>query len=215
MVKKNSASSEWFEKESKFFEKSMLALIGAIFASNLTTLSIMGQPFSWKISLYLFVFCILFRIKYHFLEPRLSKFYECRSRDLKNREKSIEQLIDELYLYIGYALCLSLLHFYVFLTVFLIYLILDQWYTTRYLNYAKRATSDWSGGIFNPKVLFRRWVCINYVNIILILIAISSIATLNINANLVAFLFISLIFVIEILIDWFFLNRDFYFDSFA
>ncbi len=217
MDKEKNEYSEWLKRESDIFKDSLIALIGAMFASNLKTLSVMGQPFSWPISLSLFAFFLLFRIKYHLLEFRLEKFHaEYYSKNQTNREKSIEQLMEQLYLYCGYGLALSVVHFSIFLPVFFVYLIIDQWYNKAYLScvdkYPKDRELDWGKGIFIPRELFVRWVYINRTNIILTLSAILAIVVLRVGINLAAAIFIPAILIMDIFLDWLCLNKKFYWD---
>ncbi len=205
---------KWLEKEKSIFAQSILALFGALFATNLKTFLILGQPCNWRISIGLFVFCLLFRIKNHLAELRLKKFYDDFTESLTDRGKSIEQITDELYLYLSHLLCLSIIHVYIFLATFFIYLLLDQYFNKVYIKHQISKKPKWGKDKFNPIRLFGNWVYINYFVFILILVAIYLISVLKINSNLVAYLFILFLLIIEILVDWFFLNRGFYLDYF-
>jgi len=205
---------KWLEKENDIYTQSMIALIAAIIASKIEGVSVLGQPCNWGLSILLFIFCLLLRIKYHLLEPRLREFYSHLSKSQTDREKSIEQIHEELYLYSSYMLCLSVFHFYIFLGAFSISLIINLWYNKIYLNYQMSEKPDWCKGKFKPERLFNSWVSMDYLEILLILIAILLIGTVNKYFILVAYLFILSLFVIEIAVDWFLTNRDFYLDYF-
>lgn len=209
------ATLKWLEKENSIFAQSILALFGALFASNLTTFSILGQPCNWRISIGLFIFCILFRIKNHLAEARLQEFYSNFTRSLTNRGQSLEQITDEFYLHLSHLLCLSIIHFYIFFITFSIYLIFDQCFNYAYIKYQINKKLKWGENKFNPIRLFKSWLYMSYAEVILILILIYLIPSLNINFNLVASIFIVLIIIIEIVLDWFFINRGFYLDYFV
>jgi len=209
------ATLKWLEKESSFFVQSTLALFGALFATKLTTFSILGQPCNLQISIGLFIFCILFRIKNHLSEFRLQEFYTNFTKSLTNRGKSIEQITDELYLHLSHLLCLSIIHFYIFLITFSIYLIFDQCFNYAYVKYQINKKLRWGENKFNPIRLFKSWVYMSYAEVILILIFIYLISVFNIDFNLVTSIFIVLIIIIEIVLDWFSINRGFYLQYFV
>jgi hypothetical protein len=210
-------TSEWFKKEKIMFEQSILALFASLLlATNLKTFSLRGQPCSLEISLGLFIFCILFRIKNHLAEPRLDKFYNDFLKNLKTvRKKSIEQITDELYLYLSYFLCVSIIHFYLFLITFLFYLILDEYFNITYLIHQKKKNPEWGNGKFDPVSLFISWIGISGFEIILIVVSFFLILAKKIDFNLAAYFFIALILIIEIAYDWFGRNIGFYLDYFG
>ncbi|MCX5699765.1 MAG: hypothetical protein NTX01_08755 [Candidatus Omnitrophica bacterium] len=210
---------KWLEKENDIYIQSMIALIAALIASKIEGVSVLDQPCNWGISVSLFIFCLLLRIKYHLAEPRLREFDSRLSESQSDREKSIEQIHEELYLYSSYTLCLSILHFYIFLVAFSIFLIVNLCYHKIYLNYQRSEKPDWGKGRFKPERLFKRWLIIDGIEIFLIsitifLIVISFIGTANKYFNLIAYIFISFLFIIEIAIDWILMNGDFYLNYF-
>jgi len=211
MIKRDKID-DWLKRESDIFQHSMLemvALIGAILAAQNKELLILGQPFSVPISFSLFLLCIFLRIKYHVLESKLVVFYNQYEQSALPVKKSVEEVREILFLYFGYFLCISLTHFYFFLLAFLVFLSIDQWYNIGYLINQIKERPDW--GFSKAKRLFLSWVLINFTNIILTLAAFFLVKVLNINFNLVAYSFIIAIFIIDIIVDWFLLNSDFYF----
>ncbi len=216
MPKGDSVSLEWFKKENNIYIASMLALFAALFASaHPNNFSILGQPFNLGISVCLFIFCALLRIKYHLLEPRMKKFYSHQEKKQTDTEKSIEQLREELYLYSGYALCISIVHFYAFLGAFLVFLVIDQWYNKSYLNYQIKENPKWANGKFQPRELFSNWVYANYIDILLVSLAVMATKILNKNFSGTFAIFIVAAIFVELVLDWFVVNRDFYFDYYA
>jgi hypothetical protein len=207
----NKTCLEWLKKEESIFEQSILALIGALFATNFVTFSIWGQPYNWRISIGLFIFCILFRIKNHLSEPRMAKFYDDFTDSLTPRGKSVEKITDELYLRLSHLLCLSIVHFYVFLVTFSAYIILDQYFNYAYLKHQINKKPNW-GGKKDKVELFKSWVYIGHSETVLILLVVYAISKLNNSFNLITGIFILLLIIIEIIMDWFVLNGDFYLD---
>lgn len=210
----NASTKSWLEKEKSYFTYSILALLGGLFVTQSEAFSILGQPYNWKISLWLFIFCTLFRIKNHFAELRLTEFYNDFSQHLTDRGKSIEQITDEVYLCLSHLLCLSIIHFYTFSAIFTAYILLDQYYNKAYLKYQLKNKPKWGEDKFIPVRLFRRWVRIGHFEIIAILFTFYLIFVSRIEFSFIAYAFIAILFLVEIIIDWFRINTDFYLDYF-
>jgi hypothetical protein len=205
---------EWIEKENNIYTQSIIALIAAIIASKVEGISVFGQPCNWGISISLFIFCFLLRIKYHLLEPRLREFYTHLVKTQSDREKSKEQIREELYIYTSYMLCFSIFHFFIFLVVFLIFVFICRSYNKTYLNYQMSKKPDWGKGKFKPERLFDSWVSTDNLEIILTFIALLLTIIFGKYFNLTAYLLIIALLIIEIAVDWFLTNRNFYLDYF-
>ncbi len=167
------------------------------------------------ISVELFIFCVLFRIKNHLAELRLVKFYDHFSHSLTERGKSWEQITDELYLCLSHMLCLSIIHFYAFLVIFFIYLFMDQCFNNVYLNHQLIKKPEWGKNKFEPTRLFKSWIYMTYLEFIMLLIILNLLFIFPIKFALLASVFIFTLFFIEIIMDWFFINDDFYLNYYS
>lgn len=203
---------EWYKDEKKY----MALCIAAIFTGGLGSILyyIFHKVIYPDIMIALGVFLFFLRVKYHFIEPRLYKFYEGYYNFLNPTMKSIDEYLSLTYLNLFLVMCISFFSFTIFLVSFVLFMAVDQFFNISYLKYQKQSKQDWSEGVVNTERLFGSWVIMNYIDILLGIITLTIVFLLTQNIflyKIVAYSFIGISFLIEIILDFCIINKDFYF----
>jgi hypothetical protein len=158
---------DWYEDEKKYTSLCVGAIVIGVIGSVLFYVFHKGFPIYPDIMIALAVLLFFLRYKYHFIEIRLYKFYEIYYNSLTPGIKSLDEYLSIMYLNLFLLMCLSFFNFTVFLVLYTLFMMVDQFFNVFYLRYQRKYKQDWSSGLVNAERLFKNWVIMNYIDVLL------------------------------------------------
>ncbi|HOW42405.1 MAG TPA: hypothetical protein P5110_04275 [Candidatus Omnitrophota bacterium] len=208
-----SFAGDWLKKENEAYVSSIAGLLAALVFTADKKAYICQQPFDFNVSLVLFVFVALLRLKVHVCETRLEGF--SRRLTVENLGKlGMARLTvrGDIYLFALTLLSLAVMHVYLFLPAMMFFVITDIISCAVSLKYLEKIGTDWAEGVFDPYRLFRGWIALGVINVIgiILLVIMSLFFVADIRVALVEY-FAFWLTGLDIFADLM-IGRDFYFN---
>ena len=150
------------------------------------------------------------------LEIRLNRlFYDKVAKAMSNPVKSLEQALTQLFLVSGLLLCGSIVHFYLFLAVLLVFRFFCFCFELLYYRCQRsgKVNPEWAAGKFDPAGLFRSWILIDLLVASLWLAAVSALWAGQAPMAVAKF-FVPAILLLDVGLDWC-MNWGFYFKTYV